>query len=398
MFLLRILIATALLCPGFLWGQDDTDEGFVPLFNGRDFTGWVRTNTPESTWSYQDGLVVCTGKPIGELRTEKMYQNFILEVEWRHMVPGGNAGIFLFADDITARGVPFHRGIEVQVLENAYGNTRSHTTHGDIFPIHGAKMVPVNGRGGDRAFPSENRSNPSPEWNHYRITAQDGEVSLAVNGKVVTQGKQCSPRKGYICLESEGGVVHYRNVKIKELPDTQVPADEIAVANRGYYSIYTGLDLSGWRAADPSTDAWQARDWVLAYQGPVADQQPGSRQSLIHEQVLENFGFVVDFKLDKTESVFALELTNAESAKVETANDQASISVYTTANQDEQLVKPGQWNRLEGTVINSALTLTLNGHPLEQQHTLKNLAAKSHLTLTATGPLDLANLYLRRID
>ena len=40
------------------------------------------------------------------------------------MVPGGNAGVFVWADDITSRGVPFHRGIEVQVLENAYGNTR----------------------------------------------------------------------------------------------------------------------------------------------------------------------------------------------------------------------------------------------------------------------------------
>lgn len=397
MTLLRILIATALLCPGAVFGQGDRD-GFVPLFNGRDFSGWVRTNTPESTWSYQDGLVVCSGKPIGELRTEKMYQNFILEVEWRHLVPGGNAGIFLFADDITARGVPFHRGIEVQVLENAYGNTRSHTTHGDIFPIHGAKMVPVNGRGGDRAFPTENRSNPSPEWNHYRITAQDGEVSLEVNGKVVTQGKQCSPRKGYICLESEGGVVHYRNVKIQELPDTPVPAEEIATAHRGYYSIYTGLDLSGWRSPDPSRGLWHARDWVLAYEGPAADQQSGFRQSLIHEQVLEDFGFVIDFKLNKPGSVFALELTSADSANKEPADDQASISIYTTANQDEQLVQSGQWNRLEGTVIKSTLTLTFNGHPLEQQLALKNLAPQSHLTLTATGPLDLANLYLRRID
>ena len=80
-----------------------------------------------------------------------------------------------------------------------------------FFPIHGAKMTPVNGRGGSRAFPTENRSLPSPQWNHYRIECRDGEVSLAVNGKLVTQGKACSPRKGYICIESEGGIVHYRN-------------------------------------------------------------------------------------------------------------------------------------------------------------------------------------------
>ena len=69
-------------------------------------------------------------------------------------------------------------------------------------------MTPVTGEGrSSRAFPTEHRSKPSPEWNHYRITCVDGEISLAVNGKVVTRGKDCKPRKGYICLESEGGVV-----------------------------------------------------------------------------------------------------------------------------------------------------------------------------------------------
>ena len=47
-----------------------------------------------------------------------------------------------------------------------------------------AKMTPINGRGGSRAFPTEERSKPSPQWNHYRIVCQDGAISLAVNGKV----------------------------------------------------------------------------------------------------------------------------------------------------------------------------------------------------------------------
>ena len=105
------------------------DEGFRPLFNGKDLTGWVLVNTPPETWSVKDGMLVCTGKPVGEMRTDRMYQNFVMEVEWRHMVPKGNAGIFVWADDITSKGVPFHRGIEVQVLENEYGQSPHHTTH-----------------------------------------------------------------------------------------------------------------------------------------------------------------------------------------------------------------------------------------------------------------------------
>ncbi|MGB2822852.1 MAG: DUF1080 domain-containing protein, partial [Phycisphaerae bacterium] len=216
----RLVAALVLALPLAAWGAEPAEEGFRALFNGKDLSGWVAVNTAPSTWTVKDGMIVCSGRPIGELRTDRMYQNFILELQWRHMRPRGNAGVFIWADDITARGVPFHRGIEVQVLENAYGNTRSHTTHGDIFPIHGAKMTPINGRGGSRAFPTEERSKPCPQWNHYRITCVDGAISLAVNGKVVTRGKDCIPRKGYICLESEGGIVHYRDMRIKELPAT----------------------------------------------------------------------------------------------------------------------------------------------------------------------------------
>ena len=235
------------------------DGEFTPLFNGKNLDGWVPVNTAESTWSVKEGMLICNGKPTGEIRTPRMYQNFILEVEWRHMKPRGNAGIFVWADDITSRGVPFHRSIEVQVLENAYGNTRGYTTHGDIFPIHGAKMTPVNGRGGSRAFPTENRSRPTPEWNHYRIECRDGSITLAVNGKVVTRGNQCSPSKGYICIESEGGVVHYRNMRILELPDTPVDDQDVAIADRGFRSLYNGVDLNDWQ----SEGAWSPQDWVL---------------------------------------------------------------------------------------------------------------------------------------
>jgi hypothetical protein len=158
--MVRNIIGAFCMCwlvPVVSLGQDQAN--FRPLFNGQDLNGWVRVSTAPSTWTVQDGMIVCSGKPYGELRTERMFQNFVLELEWRHMVPRGNAGIFIWADDITAPGVPFHRGIEVQVLENAYGSSQSHTTHGDIFPIHGARMTPINGRGnGSRAFPTEERS------------------------------------------------------------------------------------------------------------------------------------------------------------------------------------------------------------------------------------------------
>lgn len=351
------------------------EEEFQPMFNGKDLSGWVLTNTPPETWSFKDGLLVCTGKPIGEIRTEKMYQNFVMELEWRHMVPGGNAGVFVWADDITSRGVPFHRGIEVQVLEHAYGNTQSYTTHGDIFPIHGAKMTPINGRGGDRAFPTELRGKPSPEWNHYRIECNDGEISLAVNGKVVTRGKEASPRKGYICLESEGGVVHYRNVRIKTLPDTEVAPEHVAIANRGYESLYTGLNLQGWTQASDG-EHWKVNDWVLSHAANA-----GKTSQLVAERDFERIGFVVDVRL-KDESSNAL-IGVGEQLTVDLRDAEVA----------KHLQKTGQWNRLEFTEVDGQRVLMVNGKATE----LSLGAISGKLSLTASGGVDFCNVYGRTI-
>ncbi len=354
-------------------------QEFEPMFNGRDLTGWVLVNTPPQTWNFESGMLVCSGKPIGEIRTEKMYQNFEMEIEWRHMVPGGNAGIFVWADDITARGVPFHRGVEVQVLENAYGNNQSHTTHGDIFPIHGAKMKPINGRGGDRAFPTEERSLPSPQWNHYRIVCNDGTIALSVNGKEVTKGIDAIPRKGYICLESEGGVVHYRNARIRELPDTPIDPSQVAIANRGYRSIYTGLDLSGWEVSPEGEGHWKSRDWVLSYDGKTTV----AASKLKSNQQPPIAAMVIDFRF----------VDGSKSLHVHLPEIADPIQLH--ANGDPQfapaLQKTGSWNRMEIVRQDSTWKLTVNGTVFTKpaQSTVGSIA------IASDGPIELANLFVR---
>jgi hypothetical protein len=222
------LPSTLLVLLAAITPVDSAENGFVPLFNGRDLTGWVNVNCAPDTWSVRDGVIACTGQPTGALRTVRQYENFIFEVEWRHLKPAGNAGIFVWASPEAAPGVPFLRSIEVQVLDHGYGQSGAHTTHGDIFPIHGSKMVPLGRSKGDRAFPSEERSKPSPEWNHYRIEANNGTIRLSVNGKEVTAGEKCHWRKGYLGLESEGSPTEWRNLKLKELPSTGATAEESA--------------------------------------------------------------------------------------------------------------------------------------------------------------------------
>ncbi len=348
-----------IFCLVFVTHLAAQDDDFKPLFNGKNLDGWQRVNTDESTWSVKDGMLLCTGKPIGELRTTRMYQNFILEVEWRHMKPKGNAGIFVWADDITAPGVPFHRSIEVQVLENEYGNTRGHTTHGDIFPIHGAKMKPVNGRGGNRAFPTENRSKPSPEWNQYRIECIEGEISLAVNGKVVTQGQNCIPRKGYICLESEGGVVHYRNLRIKELDDTEVDEQLVAIADRGFRCLYTGIDLEGWE----SEGEWKSQDWRIVH----STETNGTLSTAITD---DSVGFICDLK----------------------TKEESTPTVYWRGTPIKIPLRKNKWCRVEGQQKGNRLIVSLNDG---RQLPPVPLEAGNSLKIESEGAIEVANVYVR---
>jgi len=418
----------------------DNEEGFVPMFNGKDLSGWKMINIAPSTFTVKDGMVICSGKPIGELRTEKMYENFIMELEWRHMKPKGNAGVFVWADDITAQGQPFHRGIEVQVLENAYGNSKGHTVHGDIFPIHGAKMTPINGRGGSRAFPTENRSKPSPEWNHYRITCIDGTISLAVNGKVVTRGKNCQPRKGYICLESEGGIVHYKNVRIKELPPSKTPLKpaDIAKADVGFRSLYNGVDLTGWKVDPKNEGNWQVRDWVLNYNGKGTH--------LWTAEEFEDFELIVDWRwpVNKNNKPKTVQrqviLPSGDFAvgddgkpRTQQVDEMGDSGIYLRGSAKYQVNiwcwpagsgemwgirgdknlpakvragavpkvkadrKLGQWNRFHITCKGDHVKVLLNGK-LVIDNVIPNMKAKGPIALQHHGnPIQFANIYVREL-
>ena len=58
----------------------------------------------------------------------------------------------------------------------------------------------------------------SGQWNHYYVRCINGEVRLWVNGEEVSGGKDCEPSAGFLCLESEGSPVDFRNLRIRVLP------------------------------------------------------------------------------------------------------------------------------------------------------------------------------------
>ena len=207
-----------------LLGSTLVDSGKTPsfksIFNGKDLTGWVHVNTAPDTWSVRDGLLVCTGHPIGVMRSAKQYENFILEVEWRHMEAGGNSGMFLWSEGTPFGNGPLAKGVEVQMLELEWATQHNRTdafVHGELFGTMGLKTVPDNPRG-TRSKSLEKRCKGKGQWNKYTVVAVDGTIKLAVNGKFVNGISKAQVKKGYICLESEGAEIHFRNMKIMELP------------------------------------------------------------------------------------------------------------------------------------------------------------------------------------
>ncbi|HIJ51698.1 MAG TPA: DUF1080 domain-containing protein [Planctomycetes bacterium] len=415
---------------------DGAGMEFVPLFNGKNLDGWVNVNCAPETWTVRDGMVVCTGIPTGVLRTKRQYENYVIELEWRHMKEKGNAGLFIHSDPFTAPGQPFTRSIEVQILDGR--NTENYTSHGDVFAIHGATMKPdkPHPTGWMRSLPSERRCKPAGQWNHYRLESKDGAVALAVNGKVVTRGSQLKPRKGYICLEAEGSEVHFRNIRIRELPSSNPPPDEVAKKESGFRSLYNGLDLRGFKQARGHQGHWRAKNWVLDYDGKSEAQD----KNLWTQEEFGNFTLIVDWRLPakpKNEAVPVILPDGSQAADsngkglTATVQDAGDSGIYLRGSSKSQIniwnwpvgsgeiwgyrtdknMPPevrkaatpilnadnpiGRWNRFEITAIGDRVTVVLNGKTVIRNARLPGIPKRGPIALQHHGdPIQFANIYI----
>ena len=218
----RILFAAfaALLCSG----AGDALR-YRPLFNGKNLDGWINVNTNPDTWSVKKGELICSGHPIGVMRSARQYENFVLHIEWMHTEPGGNSGVFVWSDAKPGEQNRLPNGVEVQMLELDWPklNMRNGVeppvayVHGELFGVGGVKTTPDNPRN-DRSKSIENRCLPRNQWNTYDVVAVDGVIKLSVNGKFVNGIARSTQKKGYLCLESEGAKIRFRNIRILELP------------------------------------------------------------------------------------------------------------------------------------------------------------------------------------
>jgi hypothetical protein len=273
---MRPLVALVLLSSPLLAADPPKPDkdGFVPLFNGKDLSGWVNVNCAKGTFFVKGDEVITTGQPTGFLRTDRQYENFVLEMDWMHANTKevGNSGLFVWGDPLPAVGTGYTRGIEVQVLVNlTYKDKAGNVTassHGDLFSIWGAKCKPdrPHPSGAERCLPSENHCKGGGEWNHYKVTAKNGVIKLEVNGHEVSGVSECNPRKGYLALESEGAECHFKNLRIKELPTSNPKPEQCAKLDEGHKSLFDGLTFDGWKAEKGD---WKASDGVFRCTGKI---------------------------------------------------------------------------------------------------------------------------------
>jgi hypothetical protein len=414
-----LLLALAVATPAAAGAEPEA--GFVPLFDGHSLKGWVNVNCAPSTFFVKDHEIITTGKPTGYLRTDWQYENFIAEFDWMHVPPTpdavGNSGFFVWADPLPAVGTGYTRGMEVQVLVNlTYTDKKTGallaTSQGDLFSIWGATCVPdrPHPQGWDRCLPFEDRAKGANAWNHYRVEANDGRLTLAVNGKVVSGLSRCRPRKGYLALESEGSECHFRNLRIKELPSTHPQPDEVAALAHGHRSLYTGLDLAGWEADEETRKHWQPQDTVLHYDG-----KGGAEDRALHtEKTFGDAEFLVDFRLPTKEPrpcVFDYRAPNGDRLRIRIKPDGAfSLEVpsgrptsdaSSAAEQHRKALKPpGQWNRLGVIVKGKTLgagefRVTIDGKTIGQQKPVAGLPTNGRWELRPEGETDFTNLFVR---
>jgi 3-keto-disaccharide hydrolase len=427
------------------------DNDFKPLFNGKNLDGWVNVNCHPDSWTVKDGMLYTTGQPIGFLRTDRMYENFILEFEWNHQprkdAKEGNSGLFVWADPVPAvKQGYFARGIEVQILVNLEWRDKKSggitaSSHGDIFSIWGATCLPDNPHplGWQRAIPTELRAKGFGEWNHYRVTGKDGVIKLAVNGKEVSGVSKANPRKGYLALESEGNPVLFKNIRIKELPSTNPTPEQTAMDGTGWERLYNLRDLSGWKKDAGHEGHWKPADWRLAYDG----KSEAKVKDLWSEKEYGDFEMMFDWRFTgkSKKKMVPVILPSGEHEKDDAGKDKqveiddfGDSGIYLRGSSKSQVNlwcwpvgsgevygyrmdkkqpaevragvtpkmnadnKPGEWNRMFITMKGDRLTVVLNGKRVIENAQMPGIATRGPIALQHHGdPIDFANLYIREL-
>ena len=196
---LLLLAASAALAAILLPVPARADEKFEPLFNGKDLAGW---KAPENNIWYlvEDGILRIRSSPDQKgsiLWTEKEYENFVMELEFKFISGTIDSGVHVKSED--------------QIQIGISGSLKRDMTASPYIP---GKGYPVEAEGVKELLKMD-------DWNRMRIEVRGMEYTVSLNGKkVMTYQSESGKAKGPIGLQLHGNrdmAIDYRNLKLAPL-------------------------------------------------------------------------------------------------------------------------------------------------------------------------------------
>jgi tRNA A-37 threonylcarbamoyl transferase component Bud32 len=201
-------------------------DGFRPLFNRSDFTGWVGPKGFEKHWEVTGEIVLCKGDPgrnkfAPALFLAKPCANFILTLQWRSPRRPAAAGVF----DGQSEGVqimlhasaPDHaakKRILLQLHHDCRGFLLSSEGPLTLKRLQGAPAADLSV---PKGIKFQLKPRPYGEWNTLNIYSLDGTIKVEINGEHAVTAADCQPRQGFVGLHVHGAETQFRNVHIREL-------------------------------------------------------------------------------------------------------------------------------------------------------------------------------------
>ena len=369
-----------------------TAGGFVPLFNGKDLTGWrggetfdhrkllamtedkraeqidkwnksmmaKSDKTGKSHWYVENDELVNDGFG-AYATTEKDYGDFELLVEYK-TVPLADSGIYL-------RGVP-----QVQIWDHS--NEKEFKNGAD----KGSGALWNNSPNAPGKFPPMIADKPFGQWNKFRILMVGSRVSVWLNGKQTVDHaimenyydrKSAVPSRGPIQLQTHGGEIRWRNIKLREIGSEE--ADKILASHgeQGFKSIFNGRDFTGWAGPVENYDVKDGAVVCKAGKGGTiyANEELGDFVARVEFRVPSggNNGLAIRYP-GKGDTAYVgmceLQVLDDNYDKVKGKIDPRQVhgSAYGMVGAQRGYQHPNdEWNFQEVTVKGSTIKVELNG-------------------------------------
>lgn len=353
-------------------------DGWELLFDGQTMNGWRDYNGTKLTgaWEAKDGCIQYkddgSGKANSYITTDKQYENFILQWDWK-MTKGGNSGLIYHVVERPQFNAPYLTGPEYQMIDevNFPGKLEDWQRTACDYAMHLTNQAKMNLK-------------PVGEWNTSKLVFNNGHVEHWLNGKKVVQfqawtndwfqkkeaGKwKDAPeygmaKKGHFCFQVEGHPAAFKNIKIKELPHKAGKK----------VNLFNGKDINNW--VKYGTELWYVQDGLL-----VCESGPNKQYGYLGtREYYDNFDLTVEFKqvADGNSGVFIRSIVD-KNAKVEgwqvevapKGNDTGGIYesygrgwLKQIPDEKENILQQGEWNKMRILLKGNNIQTWLNGQPM----------------------------------